>query len=587
MRKEGLFVLLVLFLILNISFIFAALENVSDASAKGYACLESKTKDCSSLSSEEKIFSLMAAGNCKQEVLNDALNGECWPKSGCKLKTTSEAMLALKAQGTSVNKSIDWLLRQKISPTGLDFLLQIETSNTSKCTVSYSGNSYILNINENKQITGNTGTCLTIYSGGYWLQVKNTCYDKEFEISCNKSFITSVIYKDSASQTIYVPQQTNSASAEGKTKEKVNAYCLKQGSSCDYEGNLWAAMSLKSLGFDASSFIPYLVTKQAANEQYLPESFLYVLLGDAYRNDLLLRQKENKWWLESGDKFYDTALALYPFQYEEITEKSNAISWLEEVQGSDGCWQNNVRNTAFLLYSIWPKKVSVEPAKQDCEDSGYFCMSKANCDSVSGEELSYSGCFGINTCCSKEKPLDICSDQNGAICGSEEVCTGSTIDAADLKSGETCCIDGRCEMPSVQSQCETYGGNCRTTCLSNEQQSSYSCGSGVCCLPVVKKAGNYTLIIILSILIILVFLGIIFRKKLKDIFSKIKFRGKGKPAAKFSPRGFPPGTSSIQPRMMPRRIIPSQPVRPIARPLPAKKPGEMDEVLKKLREIGK
>lgn len=604
--KERLLIFLMIILILNISFTFAALDTSSNVSDKGYACLESKIKDkCSSLSVEDKIFSLAATGECKNEILSTALNNECWPKSGCKIKTTAQAMIALKEQGVNVSKSINWLLAQKMAPTGLDFLLQIEMPKPGKCSISYSGSSssssssYNILINENKKISNNAGSCLSLY-GDYWLKVKNTCYDKQFEISCNDSFITEIIYKDSASQTIYVPQQVQNQIGGGKLTEKVNSYCFKQGSSCDYEGSLWASLVLNGFGYDSASYLPYLITRQSANEQFLPESFLYALLGDAYRNDILTKQQENRYWVASGDKFYDTAVALYPFQYDDLTEKSNSISWLEEVQGRDGCWQS-IRDTAFILYSIWPKRASSlpNPVQQDCETAGNFCMSRANCASVNGNELTFSGCFGAaNICCSKEKPLDTCSHQNGAICSSSETCTGDVIDASDLISGERCCVSGDCvasstpETPSTEkSQCQTYSGNCRNSCLSSEQQASYICNNDqICCLEASKPARNYLGIIIFSVLIILVFLGLIFRKQLRDILSKIKSGGKGKSSAsKFPPRGFPPSTSQIQPRMMPRRIIPlqTQPVRQITRPAAAKKSTEVDEVLKKLKEIGK
>jgi len=36
---------------------------------------------------------------------------------------------------------------------------------------------------------------------------------------------------------------------------------------------------------------------------------------------LLSEQESSKWWSASGDKYYDTALALLPFQDENPTEK--------------------------------------------------------------------------------------------------------------------------------------------------------------------------------------------------------------------------------------------------------------------------
>ena len=115
-----------------------------------------------------------------------------------------------------------------------------------------------------------------------------------------------------------------------------------------------------------------------------------------------------------------------------------------------------------------------------------------------------------------------------------------------------------------------------------------------------KKGSGIWLIILLIILIVLVILAIIFRKQLKPVFDKIKnwfqktFKIKKKGGAKPSPGvGGPrfPVTSSVRtvPGAVPRRITPS--ARPAARPAPAKpapaKKTEFDDVLKKLKEIGK
>lgn len=63
--------------------------------------------------------------------------------------------------------------------------------------------------------------------------------------------------------------------------------------------------------------------------------------------------------------------------------------------------------------------------------------------------------------------------------------------------------------------------------------------------------------------------------------------GKGKPSQQGPGPRFPPTSSSrVYPGAVQRRIIPTQPQRPIARP-PVKNKSEFDEVLRKLKEIGK
>ena len=576
MKKKGIFSVFLLLLILSSFFVSAA--NQTDT--KAYACLESKVTDkCSTLSTEEKIFSLLAIDRCKTELISDSLAGECWPSVGCKIKTTAQAILALNRVNADTLNAEKWLLSQTATSSDLDWFLQVEAEGKTSCTATSTDSSYSFTVNEDKTITGGTGTCLKVYNN-YWLKISPTCYDSEFQISCHNSFLTSLLYKKKTSTTVYVSQKTNSAPGEGTTTEKVGSSCFKEGTSCSYEGTLWAALVLKYRKYDVSSYIPYLTAMADENQKYIPESFLYSLTNN-FRTELLAKQQENKWWFASGDKFYDTAVALLPFQNEQPTEKTNSIAWLGEVQGTDGCWQGNIRNTAFLLYSIWPKKIANVSVAKDCESSGYYCMSSASCTDVSGTIMTdYTGCFGTNICCNKPKELKTCSEQHGELCDSDEDCLGgSIVSSSDTTSGKFCCVGGECGVQQT-SECELQGGYCKSTCSSDEKYASYSCFSGICCIP--KTGGvNILVIIILVILIVLVLIGIIFRKKLRGFFSKFKF-GKGKAKPSVGPR-FPP-SSRVYPGAVQRRIIPQQARAPVRRPQPK---SEFDDILKKLKEIGK
>jgi hypothetical protein len=595
MKKKGIFFVFLVCLIFPVS--FAAAAGNQTVESKAYSCLESKVEGkCSSLSTEEKIFSLLTIERCKTELMSDSSNNECWPKGGCKIKTTAQAILALKHVNADTVKAENWLLSQTMTSSDIDWFLQVEAENETSCTATYSEGTYTFSLDEDKTLSGSAGSCLRLYNE-YWFKIAPTCYDTEIKISCEKSFLTSLLYKKKTSTTVYVSEKTESASAEGTTTEKVASSCFKEGTACSYEGTLWAAAVLKYRGHDVSTYIPYLIAMADSNLKYVPYSFLYMLTNN-FRTDLLIQQIENKWWSASGDKFYDTAVALLPFSNEDLTEKSNSISWLEEVQGTDGCWQGNLRNTAFLLFSVWPKKeASTEATMQDCEDSGYSCMSSAACLDAEGTVLTdYSGCFVPNVCCSEDQLLPACSDQNGELCDSDESCLGgSTVSASDTTSTKSCCVGGACGVQEETSMCDLQGGICKSTCTSNEEVSSYSCGSSyLCCTPKASSGISIILIILLIILIILVLLGIIFRKKLREWLFRIKSKfgkGKGKPSPSAGGPRFPPTSSSrLYPGAVPRRIIPAQritaPRAPVRRATPQKK-SDFDEVLKKLKEIGK
>jgi hypothetical protein len=582
MKKKVYFIFL--FLLVS-SIFFAAAANETATDAKAYACLESKTKDCSSLSSEEKIFSLLAIGKCKTELLAEESSSNCWPKDNCNIKTTSQAILALRKSGDKTTDEENWVLANSVSSPNVEWFMQIDVENKSSCTASYSGNSYTFSLS-NKELSKNAGNCLTVYKD-YWYKISPSCYDMEFKISCSDSFLTSLLYRKKNSETLYdfyVSDKTSSASGSGTTTEKPSSLCFSKGTSCDYEATLWAAIVLKYVGRDVSAYVPYLITMADDNSKYVPESFLYTLTNN-FKIDLLAKQKESKYWDESGDKFYDTAVALFPFQNDEtLTEKANSKGWLQETQGNDGCWQGNIRNTAFLLYSLWAKKIAVPAGTSDCASLNYFCSSSASCSTAGGSILNYSGCLGTNICCSKQQQLDSCYKQGGELCSSGESCLGGTaVDASDSASGKVCCVRGTCGVQEV-SECESNQGTCKNSCSSTETANSYSCSSSeICCVVKPSSGSSAWVIIVLGILIVLTILGIIFRKKLRDLFSRFRF-GKGKPSSQGGPR-FPPTSSSrVYPGAVQRRIIPNQ--QPIAR-RPVQTRTEVDDVLKKLREIGK
>ncbi|MBA7686849.1 hypothetical protein ES703_95308 [subsurface metagenome] len=218
-------------------------------------------------------------------------------------------------------------------------------------------------------------------------------------------------------------------------------------------------------------------------------------------------------------------------------------------------------------------------------------MSAMTCQEIGGEELDYD-CFGAYVCCDREKVLETCAERKGKICKSGEKCTGTPVDASDLDDEETCCIGGDCEEPQPESECEQYDGICRSyECEEDEEEASYTCDDygDICCIEKAPKPErNYWWIWVLVGLIVLVVLGIVFKDKLKAFLRKIKSKfGKPKPGHGVGPKpGFPPRMPPPGGRVMPRRILPPAQRRPVRRPA-AKPKGEISDVLKKLKEMGK
>ncbi|MFC1710706.1 hypothetical protein ACFLZJ_00925 [Nanoarchaeota archaeon] len=630
MKKGVLFLILILFLMLTLPLAFAQdededleaslseLEKIDNA----YTCLKDAIEEqsCEDLSTEEKIFSLLAVGECKDELVEDSDDGKCWPKSKCDTKTTAQAILALEDR-TSFNTedAQEWLVSQNTTLSDIIWYLQIESSEQTSCTITYGENPYTVIIGEDKKIDSNAGSCLSVSSNEYWLEVSSPrslgCYSYEYEISCDQNFITTLLFQNPDSSTIHVSEKASSAASSGTTKEKIDSFCFMQNGVCDYEASLWASIVLVSLDYDLSGHMPYLVTMAEENSHNLPESFLYLLTGyPEFKTNLLLKQKLDKYWKESGDEYYDTALALYPFQYGTLPpEKTSSEAWLLENQDRDGCWEGNVRNTGFILYSIWPDdayNIHEEPDDPtDCEDTGYYCIpSGTDC----GRVFNSYDCSAGFKCCSSPSIKETCSELNGIICGAGFECIGGrTESAAGLSSFEECCVgsSGYCGEvgpgpgpgPGEESECSEQGAICRSSCYSDEEEKSYECtySSDSCCMEKREvPGGSYTWIWILLILIILVVLGIVFNDKLRPFWIKIKsgFRRKprGPPGGRsgFGPRrpGMPPASSRELPRrpMMGRRVLPSGSRKPITGPRPRpRQRGEIDDVLKKLKEMGR
>jgi len=591
MKIKGVLLTIFILLLLSVSFVLAlesnsTAETASEKVAEAYDCLKNEKVlgKCSSLSLEDQIFSLLAIGECKEEVMADSLSEECWPSERCTLKTTAQAILALDKTSVDTTDAENWLISQTTTPSDLIWYLQIDSEEETSCKITYRGMPYNIKIDEDKKINRDAGLCLDLSLGDFLLKIKPGCFDEDFEISCDKDFQTSLIFKIEDSETSYVSSQTSFSSASGKTTEKVKSSCFRGATrKCDYEGSLWAALILSLKGYDVEEYMPYLITMAEENQRHLPESFLYFLTGrEEYKSALKLKQKANKYW-DEGDKFYDTALALYPISTDE-PEKINTKEWLLEIQLDNGCFPTTIKNNAFILASIWPEQSrETPPSITSCESAGYYCVSV--CEGTTFSE--YYCPSSLTVCCDTLPSPTTCEDQLGVICPSGQSCSGGIItSASDLSAGEICCIGGICKVPTTPTsdltECKKNGGVCVSECTEDEVEVDYGCDSSskVCCIKKTEKeTSSYWWIWLLIILIILTVLGIIFRKKITPLF------GKKPPRKPMPPYLRRPGTPRVP---MMRRPVQRRIVAPLRKPMPrkpVKKTDELSKVLDKLKKI--
>lgn len=600
---ENRILVFLLFTILALSFTLAQ-ESEQDLSQekidKAYQCLEDKVSDkCSSLTLEEQIFSLLALehkssinNECIDAILsNSQNNGECWPKGNCNVKQTSQVILALNEAGEDTEKAETWIFSQNRTPEDLIWYLEIETPvGESSCRISYSGRDYLIQINEDKTLSSGAGSCLDLSTGNYWLKVSPNCLNNEYAISCNNGFLTTLLYQKRNGETIYVSSEVNSASGNGSTIEKIDTKCFSQGTRCNYEGTLWASFVLDN-NYNTNDYIPYLTAFSDDNKPYFPDTFLYFLTNfDDYLTNILSKQKLDKYWEESNDKLYDTSLALLVLQNTEAEQISNAKNYLLSIQNENGCWNNNIRNTGFILYSAFPKTSPIEGDITEvfCEDSDGYCLSSESCEDAGGIDLGAElKCPSVTRICCSQPPLEeTCSEKGGLICDLNEECSIGTTTSSDTNS---CCL-GACQIrqqPEI-SECEDFGGICQTSCDENEESKTYECTirSEFCCVKKITTQKTSKLWIwILLILIVLVIIGIIFRNKFREWIFRMKSGGsRPSPPTNYRPQ-FPPSRPMQRP--IQRRILPPQHLaqRQIKKPSALEK--EFNETLGKLKDIGK
>ncbi len=281
-EKRVYAVFLVLAILLSLTIVLAADANTEVE--KSYTCLKDQLGDnCGgTLNTLQNSFNLLAMaydskvqGDCKTS-LKAKKNTDCWGESQgsqCDIRSTAIAVFALNNIEENVDDSLKWLFNHRETKTGLTWFLEIDSSNITECTI----NGKKITINENKQIAGTDPTGLRKSYNNYWFEITET--DTNFTVSCDKDFVTTLLYQKPGSSVYYVSSQTHTAPASDSTTERVESYCFATSGQCDYEGSLWAALAFTKSGKDISPYMPYLtaMSDDTANKKYIPQAFLYML----------------------------------------------------------------------------------------------------------------------------------------------------------------------------------------------------------------------------------------------------------------------------------------------------------------------
>ena len=585
MKKVGV---LMLVLILTLMIVSAQNETIDE---KASSCLQNNVKDkCDKLTLEQQVFTLLSLSDnsgIQSECKSSLLDKKKTDNSFGTIKDTALSAIALNYVGTSTKEQEKWILAENKSAS-LEWYLEIESNSETKCTVDSSS----ITIKQDKKISGNAGSCLSLAYNNYWLRISDNCLNKNFIISCDKYFISTLIYKKPGSNVWHVSSDAQTSSPGGKTEHQIKSSCFG-ASGCDYESSLWAALALSRTGNRISGFLPYLITYSEDNKNLFPETFLYILTGSAeYLNQISLHQKNDGSWKQGNNEYYDTALAILSL-YGQDELISNALAWLETKQNKDGCWNNgNIRDTGFLLWAAFPATpiaISQGISRHNCEPD-YYCINTGQCDEVKGKVLDNFYCSGFKICCDSPALERKCSDLRGVICSAGQICSSGTT-TRDSEGKDCCLTSCRDEKP----ECEQYSNQtCKSTCSENEESiPSYGCfGAKICCKSKPVSEKSYLWIYLLVILIILVIIAIILRKRLRLFLFKLKSRFEKGPVTKTRP-DFPPAGPPQFRRMFPTRMLklPQRP-KPIfigrnIRKTGAKVDKELEETMRKLKEMSK
>lgn len=459
---------------------------------------------------EDNAFALLALTSDSdmredgKKALLDKKSGSAWTT----IKNSALAMLALNNMGEDTDDAESWLLEQEepFRARSLEWRIQLDYSDTTSCEISYGGKTDKVEVNYDGygnlklEINGNP-KCLRLTDDNLWIKIDSSlddgvCIDPretKYAISCDDSIKSSLFYKKDS--TFFIPSKTESGSY---TELKIESVCLADRGICDYESNLWAAYALSKVGSDdVNTLFPYLISQEEVEEDTMPSAFLYMLTENDDKAKKLLGLQEPKgfWYSKDYGKWYSTALAYMSLNnyYGAQENLTGAKRYIIDHQSREGHWDNNLRDTAFLFYAMWPSYYAGTKDKDKdnlCVQNKYDC--KEICDSedeVEVKEFSYY--CGDDQCCKKK--------ESSPDCIKTENCLDYDCDMFTLPNGCTCeynrerSCDDKCDNDGDGlidekdedckiSECVAKGYKCCETCESgHKSQYDSSCESGECC----------------------------------------------------------------------------------------------------------
>lgn len=307
----------------------------------------------------------------------------CWPTS-CQIKDTSLALMALYKRGESIDTS--WLFSKQTASTSGKWYLQIDTSATGTCEVSYDDEETIINVDKGEL---STSYCTTKSTK---LDI-NSCIKPNLLSTPSKKIIVDCDELGSTPTISLLNQEGTAYYIIGKAVKnaKLTLY-INNGYFGPIEDTLFANWFLEDINSKVESEI--WLKKNFEKNSVIHNSLMYLATSnEAYLSYLINLQEQTG---SFGDT-YDTAIATLALarsgKYNSALE--SARDFLGNKQLSDGSVENNLLYTAITLYSYSITKPSEEVEEFPIEEPSEkiteeICNYDGICDIEYGE--TYYNC---------------------------------------------------------------------------------------------------------------------------------------------------------------------------------------------------
>jgi len=406
------------------------------------------------------------------------------------LENSAWATFALGSLGYGVDEEINWLLsREEPARLDGDWLIQVIANGQGNCKISYDGGYSSFTIDETTIVSG-------CDENDPWIDivdcVKHSFLSSHeiFSVACDHtSYEPSLLFKKNSGEYYIL--------GEGDLLE-VNNGCYKKHGSCDCLDTGYVTWALKEL--DKSNYVEtYLKIDCTSGD--MQNAFLYLITKEnIYAEKLKESQKYGRWNdVVLGDTF-TTAFVIMSLKSGSSNSHEaveNATDWLKRHQDQGGSWDQSIKDTAMVLYSLYGSgygEIEDEPVcgdgycgagesitcPGDCEGSTGTCDDDGIVDEAAGEE-----------CDAKYYSNGTLKSGNDSACDFDEWCvectcqfrfTGDDEKECDISLGDECEISSDC---GLNEYCDTDSCECKSSLECEKDDDCWSgeiCEEGICVL---------------------------------------------------------------------------------------------------------